>query len=240
MNCLALGDYNKIKDYYKIKMFKEELEDIIDKKSILSKFNKINNELRIKDNISSDNYYDKIINECILDTTIELINKERLYYIEGEPLAWGPPRYEYIGEHDYRSDPKAFAKHICKSLFLLLNKKLGLMKDKYNILDHDKINLINGKRLDNFIKEELTEIDKEWDNLEIQETQAKLMTADYIFEMMLRENIEILEHIQYNRIRPDLYNNKSIYATADMPKLSFQKNDNNGYNDDFDDDLINF
>ena len=242
MICLVLGDYNKIKDNYKIKMFKEQIEDIIDKKSILSKFNKLNNELRIKDSISSDNYYDKIINECILDATIELVNKERLYYIEGEPLAWGQPRYEYLGDYDYRSNPKAFAKHICKSLFALLNKKLGLIKDKYdvfNVIDHDKINAINSKRLDNMIKEELTEIDKEWNNLEIQETQAKLMTADYIFEMMLRENIEILEHIQYSRIRPDLYNNKSIYATADMPKLSFQKTENNGYNDDFEDDLIN-
>ena len=240
MVCLVMGDYYKMKDNYKLKIFKEEIEDIIDKKSILSEFNKLNNELRIKDSISSDNYYDKIINECILDATIELVNKERLYYIEGEPLAWGQPRYEYLGEHDYRSNPKAFAKHICKSLFQLLSKKIGLIKDKYNVLDQDKINAINGKRLDNIIKEELTEIDKEWDNLEIQETQAKLMTADYIFEMMLRENIEILEHIQYSRIRPDLYNNKSIYATAEMPKLSFQKTENNGYNDDFEDDLINF
>ena len=32
-------------------------------------------DIRIKDNISSDNYYDKILNECIIDTVIELINK---------------------------------------------------------------------------------------------------------------------------------------------------------------------
>lgn len=238
MICLVQGDYNKLKENYKINIVKESIEVIIDKKSILSKFNKINNDIRIKDNISSDNYYDKIINECILDTTIELINKERIYYAEGEPLAWGEPRYEYIGEHNYRCNPKAFAKHICKCLFYLLNKKLGLMKYKFSILDYDKINLINEKRLNNVIKEEMSEIDKEWNNLEIQETQAKLLAADYIFEMMLRENIEILEHIQYNRIRPDLYNNKSIYATADMPKLSFQKTENNVY-EDFDDDLIN-
>ena len=45
-------------------------------------------QIRIKDNISSDNYYDKMINECIIDTVIELINKERIHFKKGEPLLW--------------------------------------------------------------------------------------------------------------------------------------------------------
>ena len=43
-----------------------------------------------------------------------------------------------------------------------------------------------------------------------------------IMNKLYNEVIEILEHIQYSRIRPDLYQNKSIYACEDIPKLDFQ------------------
>ena len=75
--------------------------------------------------------------------------------------------------------------------------------------------------------------------MEIEETRAKLEAADYIFEMILRENIEILEHVEYSRKRPDLYQYMSIYACPSMPKLEFQKTENNNYYDDSEDDLIN-
>ena len=90
------------------------------------------------------------------------------------------------------------------------------------------------------MKEEIIETDKEWNNLDIEETKIKLEAEDYIFEMLLRENIEILEHIQYSRKNPDLYNNKSIYCCTNMPKLDFQKTENNTNLDDFDDDIINY
>ena len=54
--------------------------------TILKKFDETNKQIRIKDNISSDNYYDKMINECIIDTVIELINKERIHFKQGEPF----------------------------------------------------------------------------------------------------------------------------------------------------------
>ncbi len=41
-------------------------------------------------------------------------------------------------------------------------------------------------------------------------------------EQLYNEIIEILEHVQYSRRRPDLYQNKSIYACEEIPKLSFQ------------------
>ena len=75
-----------------------------------------------------------MINECIIDTTIEIIDKERLYFEEGEPLLWGEPRYESKNKFDFRNDPKKFSLYICKSLVTLLNRKLGLLKDKDNIL----------------------------------------------------------------------------------------------------------
>ena len=66
----------------------------------------------------------------------------------------------------------------------------------------------------------------------------KLEVTEFIFEMLLRENIEILEHIENNRKRPELYNYKSIYECTDMPKLGLQKAENK-YFDDFEDDMIN-
>ena len=239
MVSLVLKNEKMFKDNYKIKIFKENLEDIIDKKDLLKKFQQINNEIRIKDNILTDDYYDKMINECIIDTTIEIIDKERLYFEEGEPLLWGEPRYESKNKFDFRNNPKKFSLYICKSLVTLLNRKLGLLKDKDNILLYEKINFEKEKRLNNMIKEQMNELDKEWNNLEIEETRSKLEAADYILEMLLRENIEILEHIQLNRRSPELYNYKSIYGFPNMPKLEFQKKESNNYFDDDSDDLIN-
>ena len=238
MISISLKDKKMLEENYKLKIFKEKLEDIIDKKNILKKFDKINNEIRIEDNISSDNYYDRILNECIIDTVIELINKERINYFKGEPLLWDSRKIELINKYDIRNNPKKFSLFICKSLIDLLNTKLGILSDKYNTVNLEKINKNDEMKLNNMMKEEIIEISNEWENLEIEETKAKLDASDYIFEMLIRENIEILEHIQNNRKRPDLYNYKSIYACSDMPKLEFQKTENK-YIDDSENDFIN-
>ena len=239
MIALSLHDKKMFDDNYKQKIFKEKLEDILDKKNLLKRFDKINNDIRIEDNISSDNYYDKMLNECIIDATIELINKERINYIKGEPLVWSNEKNEEKNQFDIRKNPKKFSLYICKSLKSLLNKKLGLISDKYSIINRGKINDENEKKMNNIMREEIVEIDKNWENMEIEETRAKLEAADYIFEMILRENIEILEHVEYSRKRPDLYQYMSIYACPSMPKLEFQKTENNNYYDDSEDDLIN-
>ena len=57
----------------------------------------------------------------------------------------------------------------------------------------------------------------------MEETPLKVEIAEMIMEQLYNENIEILEHIQYSRNRPDLYLNKSIYACEEIPKLSFQQ-----------------
>ena len=236
MISLAILDKKMFDENYKLSLFKENLEAIINKESILKKFDKINNEIRIKDNISSDNYYDKTLNECIIDTTIELINKVRIKYFTGESLQWDKEENDSIDKYDIRNNPQKFALYICKSLIVLLNTKLG--KNEYNILNYENINTLYDKQLNNIMKEELKENEKEWENLKIEETKVKLDASEFIFEMLLRENIEILEHIQNNRKRPDLYNYKSIYDCPNMPKLEFQKIEKRSF-DDFEDDLIN-
>ena len=59
--------------------------------------------------------------------------------------------------------------------------------------------------------------------MEIIETQSKLEVTELILDQLYNEVIEILEHIQLSRKRPDLYQEKSIYACEDIPKLSFQQ-----------------
>ena len=70
--------------------------------------------------------------------------------------------------------------------------------------------------------------------MEIEETQIKFELSDLICEQLLNEIIEILEHVQLSRRKPQLYKNKSIYACEDIPRLSFQQT-----NTDHDSDNIN-
>lgn len=44
-----------------------------------------------------------------------------------------------------------------------------------------------------------------------------------VLEQLLNEVVEILEHVQLSRRKPQLYQNKSIYACEDIPRLSFQQ-----------------
>ena len=70
-----------------------------------------------------------------------------------------------------------------------------------------------------------------WSELEIQEEQVKSIASSVIFEQLINEVIEILEHVQLNRKRPELYQDKSIYACDDIPRLSFQMISSNTEND---------
>ena len=56
----------------------------------------------------------------------------------------------------------------------------------------------------------------------MEETQLKVDNTEQIMEQLYNEVIEILEHIQYSRTKPELYQNKSIYACEEIPKLDFQ------------------
>ena len=49
-----------------------------------------------------------------------------------------------------------------------------------------------------------------------------------VLEQLLNEIVEILEHVHLSRTKPDLYQNKSIYACEDIPRLSFQYDNEKG------------
>jgi hypothetical protein len=80
----------------------------------------------------------------------------------------------------------------------------------------------------------LIDNDEVWKNFELEETQIKLELSEMVLEQLLNEVVEILEHVQLSRRRPNLYQYKSIYACEDIPRLSFQQ-----YNTENDYDNIN-
>ena len=222
MISLALQDGEMLRENYKCLVNEESIEKIIDKEKILAKFSPINKYIRNKDNVTSDNFYDNMLNDCIVDTAIELIYKERLYGKNGNPLKWS----SRIHELSYKfspNEPKKFAKYICKSILRILYNRIGLISDNYDYMNTDQINMEKDRRLIKVIQKDLNDNEYQWNNLELEETQLKVEATESILDQLYNEIIEILEHIQYSRLRPELYQNKSIYACEEIPKLSFQQ-----------------
>ena len=222
MMSLSLQDADMLRDNYKCNVMKESIKNIIDKEKILKRFEPINRYIRSQDNVTSDNFYDNMLNECLVDTAIDLINKERLYGESGDPLEWSSRTHELAFKYK-KNEPKKLAKFVCSNLIKTLHRRIGLITENYENMNAEQINNERDKRLIDNIRDELDEDEYQWRNLEMEETQLKVEIADLIMDQLYNENIEILEHIQYSRSRPDLYQNKSIYACEEIPKLSFQQ-----------------
>ena len=223
MIALELQNGEMIRQNYKRAYFKEDIKDIIDKEKILKKIEPINKEIRNNDNIFDDNYYDKMLNECIIDTVIEIIKKERIYGEDGEPLPWGGRTRELIYKYE-KNNPKKLVDYVTKELIDILNVKIGLINSNYEYLTQDQINCEKERRLIKTLKSELKEHEPHWNNLEIEETQLKIEITEIINEQLYNEVMEILEHISLSRKRPELYQYKSIFVCEEIPKLSFQQN----------------
>ena len=222
MTSLALQDTDMMKDNYKCSVKEESIEKIINKEQILNKFSVINKNIRNKDNVTSDNFYDNMLNDCIIDTAIELIYKERLYGKNGDPFKWSSRTHELRYKYN-ENEPKKFANYICKSLLKILHNRIGLISDNYDYMSPDQINAEKDRRLLLVIKKEFNDNEYQWNNLELEETQLKVEATESILDQLYNEIIEILEHIQFSRKKPELYQNKSIYACEEIPKLSFQQ-----------------
>ena len=222
MISLVLQDAQMLRNNYRRITCKESLEQILDKKEILKNFAKLNKKIRQDDNITTDNYYDNMLNECVLETALELIEKERYYGETGNPLKWSN-RIRDIKFKYEKTDAKKFADFICKNILKIIHNRIGLINDNYSYLSQDEINYEREKRLLTTIKGDLNKSEYQWKNLEMEETQLKVESTEIILDQLYNEVIEILEHIQYNRISPELYQNKSIYACEEIPKLSFQQ-----------------
>ena len=218
-----LQDNELLNDCYKELKVKEDLKNIINKKEILEKFNTINRKIRKKKGLEENNYYDNLINECIVDATIEILNKERAYGEQGEPFPFSKRAKELCFKYN-KDDPKPLMRHVYKEIKRMLFGKGNIIKENSPIFDK------NDPFLMNIFKKEM-EGEDIWSDLEIQEEQVKSIASSIIFEQLINEVIEILEHVQLNRKRPELYQDKSIYACDDIPRLSFQMISSNTEND---------
>ena len=218
-----LQDNELLNDCYKELRIKEDLKSIINKKEILAKFDSINKKIRKKKGLEENNYYDNLINECIIDATIEILNKERAYGEQGEPFPFSKRAKELCYKYK-KDDPKPLMKHVYKEIKKMLFGKGNIIKENSPIFDK------NDPFLMNIFKKEM-EGEDIWSDLEIQEEQVKSIASSIIFEQLINEVIEILEHVQLNRKRPELYQEKSIYACDDIPRLSFQMISTNTEND---------
>ena len=218
-----LQDNELLNDCYKELRIKEDLKSIINKKEILEKFDSINKKIRKKKGLEENNYYDILINECIIDATIEILNKERAYGEQGEPFPFSKKAKEICYKYK-KDDPKPLMKHVYKEIKKMLFGKGNIIKENSPIFDK------NDPFLMNIFKKEM-EGEDIWSDLEIQEEQVKSIASSIIFEQLINEVIEILEHVQLNRKRPELYQEKSIYACDDIPRLSFQMISTNTEND---------
>ena len=199
---------------FKILPVKEELKKIFDKEQILKKFNSLSSNIRRIKGIEENNDYDNLINECIIDATIEIINKERPYGIYGEPFPFSKRERELEFKYT-KNNPKPLIKKVYKSLKKMIFGKGNIIKENSPIFDKNDPFLLN------IFKKEM-ENENIWNELELQEEQIKCFASTFIFEQLINEVIEILEHVQLNRKKPDLYQNKSIYSCDEIPRLPFQ------------------
>ena len=225
-----LKDNELLNNSYKELNVKEDLKNIINKNKIIEKFNSINKKIRKLKGLDENNSYDNLINECIIDATIELINKERFYGELGEPFPSSKREREICFKYN-KNDPKPLMKHVYKSLKKMLFGKGNIIKENSPIFDK------NDPFLMNIFKKEM-ENENIWNKLEIQEEQVKLLASNIIFDQLINEILEILEHVQMNRKKPELYQNKSIFCCDELPRLNFQIISSNTGNEEGERDLV--
>ncbi len=151
----------------------------------------------------------------MIDSAVEIINKERIYGEIGEPFSIYSLRNREISFKYNKNEPKKLVSLIYKSLMEYINNPIFLIKD--SVINADE------KKIIKCFKKDLEENECQWEDMEIVETQSKLEVTEIILDQLYNEVIEILEHVQLSRKRGDLYQEKSIYACEDIPKLSFQQ-----------------
>lgn len=235
---INMRNENDIIQNYKDELFKENLDEIINKKKLLNQFNKVSNEIRKKYFFDNEFIHDKILNDCLVDFLIETIKKERLLYnLENDNIFLFEQNIQIESPHNIiLNDKKKFANYICKSMLSLLLIRLGLKQNELNFINEDKIKQENEINLNNEIKQEIIDKDREDVNdIKIEEIKIKFEIEENIFNLLLKETVDILENVQNNRKNFDNNFNKSIYKNEENLD---DKYDN--YYGDSEDDIINY
>ena len=197
-------DVHYLNEKIKKKIFLDE--------EILNKFNEENN---CEENVQN-------LNKCIFDAVNELIQNKRIYGKLGEPLSWSLRTKEVEYKYkDTRFFKDIFANNIIKEINDLTNFKLGLISENQEHLNSSQISKDREIKFNKSINKELKQ-DERWGTYEEEETIVKLMATKIIMNQLLNEVVEILEHVQFSRKRPEKYNFKSIFSCENIPLLSFQ------------------
>ena len=197
-------DIHYLNEKIKKKIFLDE--------EILNKFNEENN---FEENVQN-------LNKCIFDAVNELIQDKRIYGKLGEPLSWSLRTKEIEYKYkDTRFFKDIFANNIIKEINDLTNFKLGLISENQEHLNSSQISKDREIKFNKSINKELKQ-DERWGTYEEEETIVKLMATKIIMNQLLNEVVEILEHVQFSRKRPEKYNFKSIFSCENIPLLSFQ------------------
>ena len=100
-----------------------------------------------------------------------------------------------------------------------------MISENYNI-ENDVFANEKDKRLMQALSKDLTDNDEIWKNFDVEETTIKLELTEMVLDQLLNEVVEILEHVNLSRVKPELYQYNSIYSCDDIPKLSFQQTEN--------------
>ena len=184
-------------------------KDVLLDKNILIQFNKEN----------KYNEYIQNLNKCVFDAVNELIQNQRLYGKIAEPLSWSLRSKEIDYKYkDTRFFKDLFIDNIFKEINNLLSYQIGMISENHEI--SSKISL-DRNNIEKSINKELKE-DESWQNFDEEETIIKLMVEKIIMNQLMKETVEILEHVQFSRKSPEKYGYKSIFSCETIPLLGFQ------------------
>ena len=93
-----------------------------------------------------------MLNNCIIDSLIELINKERLYGESGDPLPWSSRTHEICFKYD-KNNSKKLCDYVCHNLLYMLHNRISLISENSDFLSGEQLNVEREKRFLNiFIK----------------------------------------------------------------------------------------
>ena len=135
---LELKDNEKLKKNYRVLQVQEELKDIINREKIIRKFAIFNKRIRKKYNQNIDEIYDIFLNLSLIDTAIEIINKERIYGEIGEPFSFYSLRNREIGFKYNKNEPKKLVSLVYRALMEYINNPIFLIKDSVINADEKK------------------------------------------------------------------------------------------------------
>ena len=184
-------------------------KDVILDENILIQFNKEN----------KCNEYIQNLNKCVFDAINELIQNQRLYGKIAEPLSWSL-RFKEI-DYKYKNTrffKELFIDNIFKEINNLLSYQIGKISENH---DTSLKIPIDRTMIEKSINKELKE-DETWQNFDEEETIIKLMIDKIIMNQLMKETVEILEHVQFSRKNPEKYSYKSIFSCEKIPLLDFQ------------------